>query len=141
MPRQRRKVNKPLPTRWTFRHGAYYYRVPEGMSDKWGGKKSYYRLGSTLPEAFRTWADKAENPDTVESVSNLLDRFLLEVVPTKRPKTRESYQLAVKQLRSVFGNMSLKDIKRTRPALPPVQGVICRLAALFETAAVRRFWS
>lgn len=28
-----------------------------------------------------------------------------------------------------------------RPALPPVQGVICRLAALFETAAVRRFWS
>jgi hypothetical protein len=30
---------------------------------------------------------------------------------------------------------------RKRPALPPVQGVICRLAALFETAAVRRFWS
>ena len=32
-------------------------------------------------------------------------------------------------------------IQRKRPALPPVQGVICRLAALFETAAVRRFWS
>ena len=111
MPRQRRKVNKSLPTRWTFRHGAYYYRVPEGMSQQWEGKKSYYRLGSTLPEAFRTWADKAENPDSVESISNLLDRFLLEVVPTKRPKTRESYQLAIKQLRGVFGSMSLKDIK------------------------------
>ncbi|MGV0999545.1 MAG: hypothetical protein ACOYBQ_09485 [Fluviibacter sp.] len=81
------------------------------MSDKWEGKKSYYRLGSTLPEAFRTWADKAENPDTVESITNLLDRFLLEVVPTKRPKTRQSYQLAIKQLRGVFGSMSLKDIK------------------------------
>ena len=38
-------------------------------------------------------------------------------------------------------NQLEREKVRKRPALPPVQGVICRLAALFETAAVRRFWS
>lgn len=111
MPRQRRKVNQSLPARWTFRHGAYYYRVPDGMSHQWDGKKSYYRLGGSLSEALRAWADKVDKPESAESISNLLDRFLLEVVPTKRPKTRQSYQLAIRQLRSVFGNMRLEDIR------------------------------
>lgn len=111
MPRQRRKVNQSLPARWTFRHGAYYYRVPDGMSHQWDGKKSYYRLGGSLSEALRAWANKVDKPESAESISNLLDRFLLEVVPTKRPKTRQSYQLAIRQLRSVFGNMRLQDIR------------------------------
>lgn len=111
MPRARRKVNRSLPVRWTYRHGAYYFRIPPGMSHLWGGKKSYFPLGKTLPEALRKWADMVEKPQSAEQVSNLLDRFLLEVVPTKKPKTQASYNLAVQQLRKVFGEMRLADIK------------------------------
>lgn len=110
MPRARRKVNRTLPVRWIFQHGAYYYRVPPGLESHWNGKKMF-RLGNTLPEAFKKWGEFASKPETVNSISALLDRFLMEIVPTKKPKTQASYNLAIQQLRKVFGEMRLIDLK------------------------------
>jgi len=58
-PKPRRQENRGLPARWRFKHGAYYYRVPESLIDLWDGKKEY-RLGKTLNETYRTWAEKLE---------------------------------------------------------------------------------
>ncbi len=44
-------------------------------------------------------------------MGQLLDRYGLEVIPTKSPRTQEGNQLAVKKLRAVFGALPLASIK------------------------------
>lgn len=39
----------PLPNRWAFKHGAYYYRVPPRQTAMWG--RQWYRLGVTFEES------------------------------------------------------------------------------------------
>ena len=43
-PYSRKPENKPLPERWRYKHGAYYYRVPPGSEKHWDGKTEF-RLG------------------------------------------------------------------------------------------------
>lgn len=111
MPRKRtRKENKPLPARWRLRHGAYYYDVPPHLREQWNGKREF-RLGTTLPEAYAEWAKRLKTHADVRSVGRLLDRYALEVVPTKAPKTQEENSRAIANLRAVFGEMLIRDIK------------------------------
>lgn len=102
MPRKRNKENAGLPSRWKHAHGAYYYQVPPGMESRWDGKK-LFRLGATLPEAYAEWAKRLEVVDAAKSIGALLDRYALEVVPTKSPRTRVENLRAIKNLKAVFG--------------------------------------
>ena len=110
MARPRLKENKGLPTRWTTHHGAYYYRVPPGLEYLWDGKK-LFRLGATLPDAYRAWAERAERTDKTRTVGDLLDRYALEVIPRKSPKTQTSNNIALPTLRRVFGNLPMAAIR------------------------------
>lgn len=110
MPKPRLAHNKGLPARWSKRHGAYYYAVPVGLEPLWGGKK-LYRLGGTLPEAYKVWAEKLGSSDRANTIGQLLDRYSLEVVPTKAPTTQESNQYALTNLRAAFGAMPLASIQ------------------------------
>lgn len=113
MPKPRKTENKGLPARWRLLHGAYYYRVPLGMESQWEGKQ-LYRLGKTLPEAYKVWADKLGTNDNapVRNIAALLDRYALEVIPAKRsPKTRASNNAALPRLRAVFGAMPMTALK------------------------------
>lgn len=110
MPPKRNKENQGLPARWQHRHGAYYYRVPVGLESLWDGK-TIFRLGKTLPEAYKTWAARVNADDKATNIAKLLDRYLLEVVPTKAVSTRDTNALFVKQLRAVFGMLPLNAIK------------------------------
>ncbi len=51
MPKPRLPQNIQLPSRWRFKHGGFYYRVPRGDEPKWGGRQDFL-LGNTLDEAF-----------------------------------------------------------------------------------------
>ena len=104
MPKPRNRKNRGLPKRWRYKHGAYRYLVPPGMEAQWDGKKEF-TLGKSLPEAYRVWADQLAELEDITSVSELMDRYLLEVVPTKSFKSQESNQLAIRRLRPVFGTM------------------------------------
>ena len=107
MPRPRKPENRGLPARWRLIHGAYYYQVPIGLEHLWDGKRTF-RLGGSLPEAYRTWADRMrDDAPRSRTVADLLDRYALEVVPTKAPKTQSANVLAIRQLRAVFGQMPL----------------------------------
>lgn len=109
-PRNRKPENKGLPKRWQFTHGAYYYRVPPGQEAQWDGKKRY-RLGATLPEAYRTWSEKLTYlANDIQTLAQAFERYLLEVVPTKAPKTQEDNARAIKRLTAVFGHMRPADI-------------------------------
>lgn len=110
MPPKRNTENKGLPTRWKLQHGAYYYRVPPGLESMWDGKKMF-RLGKTLPEAYKVWAERIANPERVRTIGALLDRYLLEVVPTKAITSQATNKYFIAALRKAFGNATLEAIK------------------------------
>ena len=109
-PRERRPENRGLPKRWRRYHGAYYYLVPQGMEDHWDGKRQF-RLGTTLAEAHRTWAQRLELHGEAKLIRELLDRYAFEVVPDKAPKTQASNRDAIRHLRAVFGHMPISALK------------------------------
>ena len=110
MPPKRKAENRGLPTRWVFKHGAFYYLPPADLRSQWGGK-SWFLLGKTLPEAYKTWADKVSAPERITTITALLDRYLMEVVPLKAPKTQIDYRRYVAVLRKVFGHVALSDLE------------------------------
>ena len=110
MPQKRKPENRGLPARWVYKHGAYYYLPPPDMRYEWDDK-SWFLLGKTLPDAYKTWADRISAPERITTVSALLDRFAMEVIPTKAPKTRTEYQRYVAALRKPFGEVKLADIE------------------------------
>lgn len=110
MPRKRNSENKGLPTGWRFLHGAYYYSVPKGQESAWDEKR-LFKLGKTLPESYREWTRRIEYQHEVKTIGQLLDRYALEIVPRKSVSSRETNGLFIKQLRTVFGQMRLTDLK------------------------------
>lgn len=110
MPRARSKDSAGLPSRWKLKHGAYYYRVPAGHESAWGGKK-WFRLGDTLPAAYGAWAERLKDQPKIKTIGALLDRYALEVVPTKAPKTQSNNLAAVPLLRAAFGGMVLAEFR------------------------------
>ena len=110
MPRKRNKENVGLPARWKSEHGAFYYQVPPGLEDRWDGKKKF-RLGKTLPEAYAEWARRLEEVDASKTIGALLDRYALEVVPTKNVRTRVENNRAIRNLRAVFAAAPLTWIR------------------------------
>jgi integrase len=110
MVRKRNAKNKGLPSRWMHQHGAYYYRVPPGKESLWDGKQTF-RLGKTLPEAYKTWATRLEEQVNMRTVADLLDRYALEVVPTKAVSTHEQQAIWINQLRKVLGVLPITAMK------------------------------
>ncbi len=70
-----------------------------------------FRLGATLPEAYKAWAERLGDPDEVRTVGKLLDRYALEVVPTKAPKSQRENARHIERLRMVFGALPLEPFK------------------------------
>lgn len=110
MPRPRRPENRGLPARWQHHHGAYFYQVPPGLEHQWDGKRKF-RLGATLPEAYKVWAERLGSLDKAHTIGQLLDRYALEVVPTKAPDTRRHHVLCIKRLRVQFNDWPLAALK------------------------------
>ncbi len=110
-PKPRTPENKGLPTNWRFRRGLYFYRVPPALRQHWDNKKEF-RLGRTLPEAYKTWAERADIYEDAKTIAELLDRYIKEVSPTKSPNTFDTEIKIIAALRKGFGEM---DISALRP--------------------------
>ena len=85
-PLKRLPENRRLPARWVQKHGAFYYLVPPGLEAGWDGKK-WFRLGTTLAEAHAAFAARIKDKPVAKTIGQLLDRYAVEVVPKKAPKT------------------------------------------------------
>lgn len=109
-PRARSPENRGLPARWRHVHGAYYYQVPPGLEHRWDGKK-LFRLGVSLKDAYRAWTDRIESPKDVRTIGQLLDRYLLAVVPTKKRRTQVGNKAIVAKLRPAFAAVPINEVE------------------------------
>lgn len=109
MPKARLKQHRGLPVGWRFKNGAYRYRVPIACRKDWDNKAEF-TLGKTTPEAYKTWASRLEKIEAVKTVGQLLDRYALEVIPTKAIVTQRGNERALKRIRAVFGHMGVGDV-------------------------------
>lgn len=134
MPKPRKKENKGLPSRWRHLHGAYYYQVPKGKEAEWDGKQ-LFRLGKSLPEAYKVWADRLSTLDDAKTIAELLDRYSLQVVPTKKPSTQQHNVIAIKRLRSVLGALPLVGLK-PRHVYQYIDKRLAKVAAKREIAVL-----
>lgn len=110
MPRPRSTENKGLPPRWRMVGGAYYYQVPVDQRDKWDGKVTF-KLGDSLADAYRAWAERIGVVKNARTVAQLLDRYALEVVPTKGVLTQTEHRRAIVRLRGTFGDFAIEKMR------------------------------
>jgi integrase len=110
LPRRRKPDHRGLPARWVHQHGAYYFRVPKGLEGRWDGKQMF-RLAATLPLAYKVWAERLGDLERARTIGQLLDRYALEVIPTKAPKTQTGNTRALPTLRAVLGHLPLSPFK------------------------------
>lgn len=114
MPRPRSKENNGLPKRWRFKNGAYRYQVPKAERARWDNK-SEFTLGTTLPDSYKVWAERIGKLAESRTVSDLLDRYLLEVVPLKKPATQTEDKRVAPILRKRFGHFPIDGTGSPEP--------------------------
>ncbi len=105
----RKATNKGLPGRWSIRRGRYYYEPPRGLERLWGGKR-LFPLGATLQEAYRTFADRMSSDPPVakgKTFDKAIDRYLLEISPTKATRSFSNDVRNAVPLKRVFGRVKL----------------------------------
>lgn len=100
---------KRLPTRWAFKHGAYYYRPHPSERDLFGGK-TWFWLGDTYPKALRKFATIKEL-EAGEDLASVIDRYRAEVLPSLKPQTQASYSPALDRLRLGLGHNKVVTAK------------------------------
>lgn len=109
-------INKKLlPTRWRYRHGAYFYRVPPNQKHLWDGKNEY-RLGTTEAEAWKTFNEVTLGKiKHTSSVTQWIDKFINEECnETKlRVGTIKQHLSSFQRLRPVFGSLMPEEITRS----------------------------
>ncbi len=110
MPKKRQPENKGFPAGWRWKNGAIYYQVPKSVRKLWDGKQ-LFRLGKTPPEAYATYAARIGTIDKAATISKLLDRYAIEVIPCKAPKTQSENIRQLDKLRRVFGPLPLLAIQ------------------------------
>lgn len=99
-----RKRTDGLPARWEFHHGAYYYRPTPDLRYLWDDK-TRFKLGTTLPEAYRVFAGRIARTETNATVAGLLDRYALEVTPTKAKRTQQTEIPLIPELKEILGHI------------------------------------
>ncbi|MDE2101215.1 MAG: tyrosine-type recombinase/integrase [Patescibacteria group bacterium] len=101
---RKRVHDRHLPRRMYQRRGAYYFVRADG---KWEP------LGRDYGIALKLWAERtgAKPEASIRTLADAFDRYLLEVVPKKAPKTQRGNRQQFKRLRVVFGTMRPDDLR------------------------------
>lgn len=100
---RKKKHNRHLPRGVTHEHGAYYWRGPD---------RKRVRLGAALGEALAEWARIVQPvPGSITTLHDAFERYKLEVVPKKAPKTQAGYLYMLPGLDLVWGRMAVTAVK------------------------------
>ena len=110
-PKKRLPHNQGLSKRWECHHGAYYYRVPPGQEHLWDNKRVRFRLGKTLSEAHAAYAARIALDGDISRMDALIDRYLVEVTPTKAPRTQRDEVEILARLKVILGKSLVRTIE------------------------------
>jgi len=103
-----KSTNLDLPPRMSQKGKAYYYVTSEG------GKRKWLPLGSDKAAALSKWAEL--EGDTCSgarqgTVVYCLDRYVVEILPSKTIKTQAKYKRSAEAIRKVFGAMMIDAVQ------------------------------
>lgn len=102
---RRRQTLLNLPPRMHLKSGTYYY-VTTTKPRKW------ISLGKDIDEARRKWADIEAGPSNKNTLACLIDEWMESPSFAELAfNTRKVYKSASKQLKAVFAEFSVSDIK------------------------------
>ncbi len=101
---KRRIKNKHLPPRVYQKHGAYFF---VDVKNKW------HRLGANFSESMANWTILMNRIDKINTMSQLFDRYMLEVAPLKAKSSYKANIIQISPLRAFFGDMTPEDIQPT----------------------------
>lgn len=97
-----RQSRKDLPSRVYAKHGAYYFVDTSG---KW------HPLGKEYGPAMQTWAAMVQPVIGKQRIGSVMDAYIKERLPARKPRTQEDYLTSIAMLRPVFGDMWPEDIE------------------------------
>lgn len=100
---RKREIDNDLPPRM-YRHRNCYRYVPKK------GKK--INLGSNRVEAFKRYAELTERPGDLLRMGGILDRYILEVSPTKALSTYKQELYMIKPLKAIFADYMPEEITK-----------------------------
>ena len=99
---RKRKTRLDLPERVYYHHEAYFYVHKSGKWEK---------LDADYAKAMALWAQKISAPDDVLTVDDLLNRYIVEVLPGKAERTQKDNLHEIRYLRAFFGQMVCNDVE------------------------------
>lgn len=99
---RRKTVNPGLPPRLFVRKGLYYYV----QGNKW------LPLGKSFAGAIKAWEALEGRKLEGFIVGQAIDRYLLEILPTKADATQREYKRYSKAIRAVFGDQPFDDVRQ-----------------------------
>lgn len=104
-----RSKNHNLPPRLHIKKGRFYYVVSED------GKRKWIPLGSDRSEALRLWAqyEGDQIPADEKRFEIISARFQRDEICKRAHRTQKDYIKALDNLCSVFGRMSIDEIRPT----------------------------
>lgn len=109
-PKPRGADNRGLPARWRLRYGRYYYRPRDSERAAFDGRAEF-RLGRTLGEAYRVFGERMEWLDEINTIDELCNRYLMEVMPHKAPATQRSQARSMQRIRAALGHNAVPVIE------------------------------
>jgi len=101
-----RRTNKHLPERMILNKGRTYYFIEYG-TNKW------INLGRDYVEAMALYASIRGPGGSLDTMSDLIDRYMLEIAPTKAKRTYKDNLTEAKNLKAVFGDLVPTDVTKT----------------------------
>ena len=99
---RRRKFDKHLPQRMYLRRGSYY--LVEAQSNKW------INLGRDFASAMAKYGELAGPTRVCITISDVIKRYRLDVLPHKAQKTQKEQGRQLDRLADVFGHMRPEEI-------------------------------
>lgn len=98
-----RKARNDLPLRVYAKHGAYYF--VDSTNNKW------HPLGREFGPAMQKWAAMVQPMIGKVRMGAVMDAYIKEQLPARKPRTQEDYLASIAMLRPVFGEMWPEDVE------------------------------
>jgi integrase len=109
---KKRRHHRNLPENMRLARGAYY------LTAYIDGKQKWLPLGKEPAQAFAEYARlTAYSEPAGKTVSELVDRYVREVLPTLKPKSQASYKSWLKAIVKTWGHMPVRAIRQPDAAV------------------------